>query len=87
MIKLFLLVASIAIFGNGFITVIFNHLISAKNIIMDLYNYDTWLLSIFGKMAILFNHPLMLTASSLYIIGFIISKKLYSYDFNLLKIM
>ncbi|GAA6238903.1 MAG: hypothetical protein SPLM_10200 [Spiroplasma phoeniceum] len=78
MIKLVLLVAAIAIFGTGFITVIINQLTSAKNIIMDLYNSDTWVLSIFGKMAILFSHPLMLTISSLYIIGFIISKTLYS---------
>ncbi|WP_348736486.1 hypothetical protein [Spiroplasma endosymbiont of Ammophila pubescens] len=78
MIKLVLLVAAIVIFGTGFITIIINQLTSAKNIIMDLYNSDTWLLSIFGKMAILFNHPLVLTISSLYIIGFIISKTLYS---------
>ncbi|WP_348735657.1 hypothetical protein [Spiroplasma endosymbiont of Ammophila pubescens] len=78
MIKLVLLVAAIAIFGIGFITVIINQLTSAKNIIMDLYNSDTWLLSIFDKMAILFSHQLMLTISSLYIIGFIISKTLYS---------
>ncbi|WP_283272620.1 hypothetical protein [Spiroplasma sp. SV19] len=45
---------------------------------MDLYNSDTWLLSLFGKMAILFSHPLMLTISSLYIVGFIVSKTLYS---------
>ncbi|UZQ29454.1 MAG: hypothetical protein OHM56_09800 [Spiroplasma phoeniceum] len=47
MIKLVLLVVAIAIFGTGFITVIINQLTSAKNIIMDLYNSDTWLLSIF----------------------------------------
>ncbi|WP_424526817.1 hypothetical protein [Spiroplasma endosymbiont of Glossina fuscipes fuscipes] len=44
---------------------------------MDLYNSDTFLLSLFGKMAILFSHPLMLTISSLYIVGFIVSKTLY----------
>ncbi|WP_253301588.1 hypothetical protein [Spiroplasma endosymbiont of Phyllotreta cruciferae] len=71
MIRLVLLVAAIAIFGTGFITVIINKLTSAKNIIMDLYNSDTFLLSLFSKMAILFSHPLMLTISSLYIVGFI----------------
>ncbi|WP_374696762.1 hypothetical protein [Spiroplasma endosymbiont of Polydrusus formosus] len=78
MIKLVLLVAAIAIFGTGFITVIINQLTSAKNIIMYLYNSDTLLLSIFGKMAILFSNPLILIILSLYIIGFIISKTLYS---------
>lgn len=78
MIKLVLLVAAITIFGTGFITVIINQLTSAKNIIMDLYNSDTFLLSLFGKMGILFSHPLMLTISSLYIVGFIVSKTLYS---------
>ncbi len=78
MIKLVLWVVAIAIFGTGFIKVIINQLTSAKNIIMDLYNSDTLLLSIFGKMAILFSHPLMLTISSLYIIGFIIWKTLYN---------
>ncbi|WP_348735807.1 hypothetical protein [Spiroplasma endosymbiont of Ammophila pubescens] len=68
MIKLVLLVATIVIFETGFITVIINKLTSTKNIIMDLYNSDTWLLYIFDKMAILFSHPLMLTISSLYII-------------------
>ncbi|WP_443028762.1 hypothetical protein [Spiroplasma sp. ChiS] len=29
-------------------------------------------------MAVLFSHPLMLTISSLYIVGFIVSKTLYS---------
>ncbi|PQP78490.1 hypothetical protein C6B38_05665 [Spiroplasma sp. ChiS] len=51
---------------------------SAKNIIMDLYNSDTWLFWLFGRMAVLFSHPLMLTISSLYIVGFIVSKTLYS---------
>ncbi|WP_338964958.1 MULTISPECIES: family 1 glycosylhydrolase [unclassified Spiroplasma] len=71
-------VDAFAIFGTSFITVIINQLTSAKNIIMDLYNSDTFLLSLFGKMAILFSHPLMLTISSLYIVGFIVSKTLYS---------
>jgi hypothetical protein len=77
-VKLVLLVVAVAIFGTGFITVLINQLSSATNIIMNLYNSDTWLLSIFGKMAILFSHPLMLSISSLYIVGFIISKTLYS---------
>ncbi|WFG95746.1 hypothetical protein M0C40_06500 [Spiroplasma citri] len=68
MIKLVLLVAAIAIFGTGFITVIINQFTSAKNIIMDLYNSDTWLIWLFGRMAVLFSHPLMLTISSLYIL-------------------
>ncbi len=42
MIRLVLLVAAIAIFCTGFITLIINHLTSAKNIIMDLYNSDTF---------------------------------------------
>jgi hypothetical protein len=78
MIKLILLVAAITIFGTGFITVIINQLTSAQHIIMNLYNSDTWLISLFGKIAILFSHPLMLTISSLYIVGFIVSKTLYS---------
>lgn len=40
MIRLVLLVAAIAIFGTGFITVIINQLTSAKKIIMDLYNSE-----------------------------------------------
>ncbi|AXF96301.1 hypothetical protein [Spiroplasma phoeniceum] len=78
MIKLVLLVAAIAIFGTGFITAIVNQFTSAKNIIMDLYNSDAWLFWLFGRMAVLFSHPLMLTISSLYIVGFIVSKTLYS---------
>ncbi|AXF96809.1 hypothetical protein [Spiroplasma phoeniceum] len=78
MIKLVLLVVAIAIFGIGFITVIINQFTSAKNIIMDLYNSDTCLIWLFGRMAILFSHPLMLTISILYIVGFIFSKTLYS---------
>ncbi|APE74914.1 hypothetical protein [Spiroplasma citri] len=78
MIKLALLVAAIAIFGTGFITVLINQFTSAKNIIMHLYNSDTWLIWLFGRMAVLFSHPLMLTISSLYIVGFIVSKTLYS---------
>ncbi|ALA98291.1 Spiroplasmavirus-related protein [Spiroplasma kunkelii CR2-3x] len=79
MIKLVLFVAAaIAIFGTGFITVIINQFTSAKNIIMDLYNSDTWLIWLFDRMAVLFSHPLMLTISSLYIVGFIVSKTLYS---------
>ncbi|WP_233485620.1 hypothetical protein [Spiroplasma sp. ChiS] len=45
---------------------------------MDLYNSDTWLIWLFGRMAVLFSHPLMLTISSLYIVEFIVSKTLYS---------
>ncbi|GAA6238456.1 MAG: hypothetical protein SPLM_05740 [Spiroplasma phoeniceum] len=76
MIRLILLVVAIAIFGTGFITVIINQLTSAKNIIMDLYNSDTWLLSIFGKMVILFSHPLMLTIQ-VYILLVLLFQKHY----------
>ncbi|WFG99630.1 hypothetical protein M1771_06445 [Spiroplasma citri] len=78
MIKLVLFFSAIAIFGTGFITVIINQFTSAKNIIMDLYNSDTCLFWLFGRMAVLFSHQLMLTISSLYIVGFIVSKTLYS---------
>lgn len=78
MIKLILLVVAISIFGTGFLTMLLNQMTSAKNIIMDLYNSNTMLLKWFGKVAVLFSHPLMLAVSSIYIIYFIISKTIYS---------
>lgn len=78
MIKLILLVFAVAIFGVGFLTMIFNQLTSAMNIIKDMYNSNNMLLRWSSKLAILFSHPFMLVISGLYIVYFIISKTIYS---------
>lgn len=78
MIKLILLVAAVAIFGVGFLTMILNQLSTASQIILDMYNSSDLLLHWISKMAILFSHPFMLVISSIYIIYFIISKTIYS---------
>ncbi|MGL5268442.1 MAG: hypothetical protein ACRC8P_01540 [Spiroplasma sp.] len=78
MIKLILLVAAVAVFGVGFITMILNQLSTASQIILDMYNSSDMLLHWVSKIAILFSHPFMLVLSSIYIIYFIISKTIYS---------
>lgn len=78
MIKLILLVIAVSIFGVGFLTMIFNQLTSAMNIINDLYNSSNMLIRWSSNLAILFSHPFMLVISGLYIVYFIISKTLYN---------